>query len=198
MLRRLGRARRGFDIRVGERVREIPARRSFSPRAPPPMSSGMNDEPVRLHVWSDYVCPFCYLELPVLDRLQAEYGTRLSIEWRAFELRPEPVPTLAPDSDYLREVWQHSVFPMAEQRGLVLRLPPLQPRTRLAHEAAAFARDAGGFERLHRALLRAFFEEGRDVGDARVLAELAFGAGLDGDALHEALAEGRYAHDVAR
>jgi predicted DsbA family dithiol-disulfide isomerase len=56
---------------------------------------------VRITVWSDYVCPFCYLEEPVLDRIREEYGERVEVEWRVFKLRPEPVPTLDPDGEYL-------------------------------------------------------------------------------------------------
>ena len=85
--------------------------------------------PARISVWSDYVCPFCYLELPVLDRLQAEHAEEVEIDWRAFELRPEPAPTLDPNGEYLHRVWNQSVYPMAEQRGMVLRLPPVQPRS---------------------------------------------------------------------
>jgi predicted DsbA family dithiol-disulfide isomerase len=40
----------------------------------------MSTAPVRLQVWSDYACPFCYLELPLLDRLQREYGERPAAE----------------------------------------------------------------------------------------------------------------------
>jgi predicted DsbA family dithiol-disulfide isomerase len=55
--------------------------------------------PVRLLVWSDYVCPFSYLELPVLDEIERVFGDWVQVEWRAFELRPEPVPTLDPDGE---------------------------------------------------------------------------------------------------
>ena len=82
---------------------------------------------VRLDVWSDYVCPFCYLELPQLARLQEEFGDQLAIEWHAFELRPEPTPTLDPAGDYLRRTWDRAVYPMAAEYGMVLRLPPVQP-----------------------------------------------------------------------
>src|SRR3569623_1835394 len=92
---------------------------------------------IRLDVWSDYVCPFCYLELPMIERLQAELGDALSVGWRAFELRPEPVPTLDPGGEYLRSAWARVVYPMAAQRGMALTLPPLQPRSRTALEAAA-------------------------------------------------------------
>ena len=103
----------------------------------------MTAGPVRLSIWSDYVCPFCYLELPLLDQLNAELGDRVAVDWRAFELRPDPVPTLDPDAPYLHRVWSQSVYPMAEARGMTLRLPPVQPRSRKALEAAEFARSVG-------------------------------------------------------
>ena len=165
-------------------------------RPPAGQLCSMSDSPVRLQVWSDYVCPFCYLEMPVLDRLQREYGDRLAVEWKAFELRPEPIPTLDPDGSYLHDVWSRSVYPMARERGVMLRLPPVQPRSRPAHEAGAFAGQQGAFDRMHRGLFRAFFEEGRDIGDVDVLTEIAGEEGLDGEALRRALDKGRYTGQV--
>ena len=43
---------------------------------------------IRITVWSDYVCPFCYLAEPLLERIRQEYGEAVDLEWRAFELRP--------------------------------------------------------------------------------------------------------------
>ena len=145
---------------------------------------------VRMLVWSDYVCPFCYLEVPVLERLQAEMNGTVEVEWRAFELRPEPAPTLDPDGQYLHRVWNASVYPMAAERGLDLRLPPVQPRSRRALEAAEFARAAGLFDPMHRALFAAFFQEGRDLADTEVLLDVAAAAGLDRDELRAALDAG--------
>ena len=149
---------------------------------------------IRLDVWSDYVCPFCYLELPVLDALREEMGEQLVVEWRAYELRPEPAPTLDPAGDYLRETWARAVYPMAEERGMTLRLPPVQPRSRRALEVAEHARTLGppAFARVHRALFVAFFEDGRDLGDRAVLVEVGAGAGLDAAALGAALDAGTH------
>jgi predicted DsbA family dithiol-disulfide isomerase len=132
----------------------------------------------------------------VLTRLREEFGDQVEIQWRAFELRPDPVPTLDSKGDYLRDTWARAVYPMAEQRGMVLRLPPVQPRSRQALEAAEFAREQGRFDAMNHALFRAFFEDGRDIGDPAVLREIAVGAGLDGDALDAALKEGRYTAKV--
>ena len=150
--------------------------------------------PVEIEVWSDYVCPFCYLELPELERLQAERP--VSVRWRAFELRPEPAPTLDPNGEYLQRVWEASVYPMAQARGLSLKLPPVQPRSRKALEAAEAARERGRYDAMHHAPVRALFEEGRDIGDVNLLVELAVSIGLDGDEVRAELEAGRWTQRV--
>src|SRR5512144_2538875 len=97
----------------------------------------------------------------------------VEIVWRAFELRPSPVPTLDPGGDYLQRAWQNSVYPLAAKLGITMTLPPVQPRTRLAHQAAHWARACGRFDDYHQALFRAFFERGEDIGQVPVLAPLA-------------------------
>ncbi|GHA90161.1 DsbA family oxidoreductase [Modicisalibacter luteus] len=149
-----------------------------------------------LIVWSDYVCPFCYLEAPELDALVSHFGERIHVEWRAFELRPEPVPTLDPDGDYLHDIWGRAVYPMARQRGMTLQLPRIQPRSRLAHEAAKWAMDHDAFAPMHTELFRGFFEDSLDLADPQALIETANYLGLDGDSLGRYLAEGRYREAV--
>ncbi|MFL5191159.1 MAG: DsbA family protein [Microvirga sp.] len=154
------------------------------------------DNTVRILVWSDYVCPFCYLERPVLERAQAELGHGVEIDWRSFELRPEPEPTLDPDAEYLHRVWNQSVYPMAQERGMVLKLPPVQPRSRKAHETAEFARQAGRLDAMNNALFKAFFEDGRDLADIEVLIDIGQAVGLDAGELREALTSGRFEQRV--
>lgn len=113
--------------------------------------------------------------------------TGVEIIWRAFELRPEPVPVLDPRGEYLRGAWKNSVYPLAERLGITMRLPPVQPRSRLAHEAAHWARAQGRFDDYHAAVFRAFFERGEDIGDMEVLVALSTKLGLSGDSLRRAL-----------
>ncbi len=146
---------------------------------------------VQIDVWSDYVCPFCYLAEPPLARVEEEGKGTVQIRWRAFELRPEPEPTLDPSGDYLRDIWARAVYPMAIERGMNLRLPPVQPRSRLAHEAAAFAADHGQASAMQHAIFRTFFEVGADIGQPEVLGRIAGEIGLDPAALIAALASGQ-------
>ncbi len=68
-----------------------------------------------------------------------------------------------------------------------MSLPPVQPRTRLAHEAAHWARTTGHFEGFHEWIFRAFFERGENIGNIGVLVPLALELGLDGPSLRVAL-----------
>jgi predicted DsbA family dithiol-disulfide isomerase len=56
---------------------------------------------------------------------------------------------------------------------MTMKRPPVQPRSRLAHEAAKWADKHGRFEEYHLALFRAFFEFGKDIGNIEILKELA-------------------------
>ena len=153
---------------------------------------------LRIDVWSDYVCPFCYLELPVLDAVAAEFGAAVQVHWRAFELRPDPVATLDPAGEYLRTTWDRAVYPMAAERGMTLRLPPVQPRSRLAMEAAEHARAERLYEPMHRALFAGFFEHGLDIGRIEVLVDIGRSVGLAARALDEALQDSRHTEQVLR
>lgn len=156
---------------------------------------------ITLDVFSDFVCPFCYLEVPELDALDERFGDVVAIRWRAFELRPEPEPTLDPGGDYLHDTWERAVYPMAAERGMLLRLPRLQPRSRLAHEASAWARTQealrpGADIAMRSALFRGFFEESLDLADPEALVGVAQTLALDGQALGQALAQGDFRQEV--
>jgi predicted DsbA family dithiol-disulfide isomerase len=131
--------------------------------------------------------------VPILDEAARRFGAQIAFQHHAFELRPEPVPLLDPRGEYIQEHWRNRVGPMATERGLVMRIPPVQTRTRRAHETAAFARVHGQFEAVDRALFQAFFEDGLDINNEGVLVTIVSEAGLDGTALRGALEAGEFA-----
>lgn len=143
-------------------------------------------------VYSDYVCPFCLLAEARLS--EAIGGRDIRIEWRAFELRPDPVPTLRPEDPYLPAIWEQSVYPMAERLGVPIKLPSIspQPRTAKAFELLEMAKDADKAHAYSMRVLRAFFQEDRDIGDPDVLIDLAADIGLDPDATRKAFQNGSY------
>ena len=145
-----------------------------------------------IDVWSDFVCPFCYLQTPVLDQLRNAYGDAVEIRWHAFELRPEPTPLPAVNSDALIDTWEKSVYPLAAERGVTVRLPLVNPRSRKAFETAIFARESNRYDLVHRAIFKAYFEDGIDIGDTDALLDIAATCGIDPELLEESLAEGEF------
>src|SRR5688572_5042849 len=126
-----------------------------------------------IKVYSDYVRPYCYLaEFPLREAVK---GRDVEVEWMPFELRPEPHETLRPEGDYLRAAWERSVYPIARRMGVPITLPRVspQPHTHLAFEGYQFAKECGKGNEYNRRVLEAFFVEGKDIGDAGVLTELA-------------------------
>ncbi|HEX8680475.1 MAG TPA: DsbA family oxidoreductase [Chthoniobacterales bacterium] len=142
---------------------------------------------LQIEVWSDYVCPFCYLQEPVVDQIEREFAAQVQVRWRAYELRPEPEPTLDPAGDYLRDIWASAVYPMAAKRAMKLQLPPVQPRSRKAFEATEYARDRGKADAMRHAIFAAFFEHGRDIGDLAVLGEIGESIDIHPSGLRRAL-----------
>jgi predicted DsbA family dithiol-disulfide isomerase len=77
-----------------------------------------------------------------------------------------------------------------------MKLPPVQPRSRLAHQAAHWARRQGRFDDYHGAIFRAFFERGEDIGKIGVLTSLAAELGLDGESLRHAVESRQFEHSL--
>jgi predicted DsbA family dithiol-disulfide isomerase len=97
---------------------------------------------LQIKVYSDYVCPYCFLGEVVLERALKGIKDKVQVEWMPFELRPYPTPTLKPEEDYLQTTWADSVYPMGEQLHVPIVLPNVspQPYTHLAFEGYQFAK----------------------------------------------------------
>ncbi|MER6025303.1 DsbA family oxidoreductase [Streptomyces sp. NPDC001851] len=147
---------------------------------------------VGIKVWSDYVCPFCMLAEGPLH--EATRDLDVDIEWMPFELRPHPTPTLRPEDEYLPEIWARSVYPMARRMKVDITLPTVspQPYTRLAFEGYQYAAEHGKAAAYTPRVLRAFFQENRDIGQLDVLTDIASELGLDAAGFSEALTAGTY------
>lgn len=147
---------------------------------------------LKIRVYSDYVCPYCFLaEKPLLEVVR---GKDVEVEWMPFELRPYPAETLRPEGDYLQTTWTQSVYPMAKALGIPIVLPKVspQPHTGVAFEGYQYAREQGKGNDYNDRMLRAFFQEDQDIGRLDVLTRLAGEIGLDEEEFRRALEAGTY------
>jgi predicted DsbA family dithiol-disulfide isomerase len=154
---------------------------------------------IKIDIFSDYVCPYCLLFQAALTEAGRDLDIRLN--WRPIELRPWPDKTLRPEDNYLPDVWKASVYPLAEQLKVRLKLPSIspQPYSRLAHEGYQFAERAGKAGVYNQRVFSAFFQDDRDIGDLDVLTSLAGELGLDESEFRAALEAGEFtaAHNAA-
>jgi len=136
-----------------------------------------------LEVWSDYLCSWCNVAATRLHRLEQEFAGELELRWKSYLLRPEPEP--GRDLEKFRrytEGWKRAAEeePQAEFRPWASdEGPPSHsvPAHLVAKAAAALG--AAEFQRVHRALLHAYFAESRDISNARTLWALWAECGLD-------------------
>ena len=137
---------------------------------------------VRLIVWSDYLCPWCYNAAVRLRRLEDEFGDRVALEWRTFLLRPHPDPSRT--LERFRAYTASWMRPAAEEDAGTFQVwstdegPPSHsvPPHLVAKAAASLGREA--FHAMHARLLRAYFAENRDITDGETLRRLWCEVGL--------------------
>ena len=145
---------------------------------------------MRIDIYSDTVCPWCYLgkrrfELAVAARPQ--YEPRVT--WRPFELNPELPPEGVDRAAYLASrvgtpeqvaEAQAELMRQGAASGIEFRFDLMQrmPNTRRSHLLIAHAARSGRQTAVNERIMRAYFEEGCDIGDIEVLVRLGVEAGL--------------------
>lgn len=148
---------------------------------------------VRIEIFSDIVCPWCFVGQ---SRLAAALARRpdvpVEVIWLPFELNPSLPSEGRPRAEYLLERFgdvnrfadaQRQLKEIGEQEGIRFDFASIQrmPNTRRAHVLLAHARrmDPSLQTRLARALFEAYFSQGLDIGNPTCLVELADHAGLE-------------------
>ena len=154
-------------------------------------------ESLKVTVFSDYICPFCYVGDARLDKLKEHYD--LDVEWSFFEIHPDNPAEGKPVSElgYPPEQWQRmmaNLEAMAKKDGL-----ELAPRsfTTNSHRAMLLAEaakdmDVETFERLHKRLFIAYFAEQKNIGEEVVLREIAREVGIPDDAVDRSFSDEAY------
>ena len=145
----------------------------------------------RLDIFSDPVCPWCYIGKVLLDRaLEAHPAHDFVIEWQPFQLNPDLPREGVDRASYLEakfggkaraaQVYAR-IEEAAQAAGLAIDFAAMKrmPNTLDAHRLIHWAGLEGRQAAMVAALFAAFFRDGRDIGDAATLADLAGGVGMD-------------------
>jgi predicted DsbA family dithiol-disulfide isomerase len=153
---------------------------------------------LKVTVYSDYICPFCYLGHHRLQRLCDSYD--LKINWCFLEIHPETaaegeaIDTL----DYPSQQWQQMLDNMqriAAEESIPLCKLNFITNSRDALLLAEAAKQCGKkiFYELHEQLFSAYFVDGRNIGDRNILRDIAVSCGIDDQTIESAWRDEVYA-----
>lgn len=167
---------------------------------------------LRVDVWSDIACPWCYVGKRHLEAALERFPQRDAVEvvWHAFELNPSAPRESDRSSSYAERLARKygSSVSEAERRiarmtdiaaadGLSFRFDRIRPgNTFDAHRVLHMAFEHGVQDAVKERFLRAYMTEGEAIGQQDVLARLAGEAGLDADEVRAQLATDAYADEV--
>ena len=155
---------------------------------------------MKLDIFSDPICPWCYIGKSYLDRALEKVGNQpFNIQWHPFQLNPE-MPLAGVDrKKYLetkfgnRDLAVKAYTPVLEHAdlaGLNLQLEAIAktPNTLSSHRLIFWAWQEGVQNAIVSALFKAYFIEGRDIGENSVLIDISHNAGVSRDLVSRLLA----------
>ncbi|MCK4706843.1 MAG: DsbA family protein [Gammaproteobacteria bacterium] len=152
---------------------------------------------IKITVFSDYICPFCYVGHHRLMRLKDEYD--LKINWCFLEIHPENSAKGDPvtDLDYSSEFWDElmkNLKLLAEEENIPLAEHTFTTNSKDAMLLAEACKQLGGetFYQLHEKLFTAFFVDKKNIGDRNILRDIAKDCGIDDNVINAAWSEEKY------
>ena len=162
---------------------------------------------MKIEVWSDVACPWCYTGKRRLEHALRDFtpAAEVEITWRSYQLNPAlPPGTAVPTPDYLASrfgpqsrTMVDRVAGLARGEGLDFHFDTaLTVNTLDAHRVLHLAADLGLADAAEERLMRAHFTEGADLSDPGTLAGLLGETGADQDRVRAVLADGEYADAV--
>jgi predicted DsbA family dithiol-disulfide isomerase len=167
---------------------------------------------MKIEIWSDVMCPFCYIGKRHFEKALESFPNKadIEVEWKSFQLNPdmktEPGKNI---NEYLAEHkgWSveqarqanEYVTGMAAQAGLRYDMDRAVVANSFdAHRMIQLAKQSGKGDAMEENLFKAYFTEGENIADHATLIRLAEAAGVDKDRAAAALQGGEFAEAVER
>jgi predicted DsbA family dithiol-disulfide isomerase len=167
---------------------------------------------MKVEIWSDVICPFCYIGKRKLESALAQLPQRDRVEicWKSFQLQPDT------KTDPTRNALQHlaerkgwsmdvarqaaaDISGRAQDVGLTFNYDrTVVANTFDAHRLVHYSAKLGKGDVMTEQLFKAYFTEGRNIADPVLLTQLAVGAGLPGEDVKNVLASDQFSDEVRR
>ncbi|AUX90662.1 MULTISPECIES: DsbA family oxidoreductase [Acinetobacter] len=146
---------------------------------------------MRVDIWSDVVCPFCYIGKKRLEAAAKESGIELEVHWHSFQLDPEaPVRQEVSNSERLAQKYgrsvpevedmQRNIAAMAKQEGIEFNWEGANSGNTLnAHRIIHLAQSKGLGNEAQEAFFYSYMTQGLPIGERETLEDVAARIGLN-------------------
>jgi predicted DsbA family dithiol-disulfide isomerase len=165
---------------------------------------------MRIDVWSDIACPWCYLGKHRIERALAQFGGEHEVVFHAFELNPGAPKTYDDGLSHTERLAKKFGRSPAEIETMHERMRGLGTEDGIdfhfdrvkggntfdAHRLVQLGLERGVQNAVKERLMKAYFDDGEPIADREVLARLGAEAGLDATEVREMLASDRYTAEV--
>lgn len=158
---------------------------------------------MKIDIWSDFACPFCYIGKRNMENALKEYGREVEIEFHSFQLDPNAKPSDTKPSENLGKKYGMSaeeaqkmidrVVNMAKDVGLDYNYDDLiETNTMKAHKLLQYSKEEDKDKIIKEEVFKAHFIDGKDISNDHVLIDIGLDAGLDEGKILEALDSEKY------
>jgi predicted DsbA family dithiol-disulfide isomerase len=167
---------------------------------------------MKVEIWSDILCPFCYIGKRKFEQALAQFSERdaVEIEWKSFQLSPNLITD--PSISTTNSLAKSKNIPVEEAQLMIDRVTSIAKNVNLeydfekavvansydAHRLLHLAKEKGIQNEVKEKLLRAYFVEGKNIADFDTLILLGEEAGLNVDELNLLFNSNKYADEVAK
>lgn len=165
---------------------------------------------MKIEIWSDVMCPFCYIGKHNFEQAleKLPFRNEIEVEWKSFQL--DPTLDAAQPQNTVQYFKEKKGFPEAQASQMISQVAQsgkaagidfnfekaLIINTFTAHKLLHLAKKYGKSDEMEEALFKAHFTDGKNVGDIEELVSLAGNAGIDKDEAREVLTSDQFDHDI--
>lgn len=168
-----------------------------------------NNRKMQVEIWSDIVCPFCYIGKRKFEQALEKFPQKDQVEvvWKSFQLDPD-APKVG--TDYLKNLSERKGWSLEQTRQITSNVTNMAADVGLeyhfekaisansldAHRVLHLAKKHGLQDAMEEALFKAHFTEGRNIADHATLSQLGTGIGLDAAELKQVLESQAFEDEV--
>lgn len=167
---------------------------------------------MKIEVWSDTICPFCYIGKRKLEKALAKFGNQDEIEvvWKSFQLNPHIPKDLPKSTSMIAHLAKSKSWSIEESTAAHEHVSAMAAKEGLEYDfdkaVVANSMDANRFIHLaqrfgvqneaEELLFKAYFTEGKDIADTETLVQIGIELQIEAEVIREAMNSDAFQHAV--